>query len=55
MKVTLALTVFGCHLGSLDVEVDGGEDDDTTSAAPAKAAAKPVKWLSRLWVKGMVA
>ncbi|QWY80885.1 hypothetical protein SEA_BAGHAKAMALA_59 [Mycobacterium phage BaghaKamala] len=54
MKVSLALTVFGCHLGSLDVEVEGG-DDTATPAAPVKAAAKPVKWMSRLWVKGMMA
>lgn len=53
MKVSLALTVLGCHLGTLDVEVDG--DDDTAPAAPVKAAAKPVKWASRLWVKGMMA
>ncbi|UQT01797.1 hypothetical protein SEA_POKERUS_59 [Mycobacterium phage Pokerus] len=55
MKVTLALTVFGCHLGTLDVEVDGGDDDTTAPAAPVKAAAKPVKWMSRLWFKGMTA
>ncbi|QFG14108.1 hypothetical protein I5G97_gp046 [Mycobacterium phage Curiosium] len=55
MKVTLDLTVFSCRLGSLDVTVDGGEDDDTASAAPVKAAAKPVKWMSRMWMKGMMA
>ncbi|AXH48144.1 hypothetical protein SEA_ZAVALA_62 [Mycobacterium phage Zavala] len=54
MKVSLALTVLGCHLGTLDVEVDGG-DDNTAPAAPVKAATKPVKWASRLWVKGMMA
>ncbi|AEJ93811.1 hypothetical protein FGG34_gp40 [Mycobacterium phage JAWS] len=52
MKVSLALTVLGCHLGTLDVEVDG---DNTAPAAPVKAATKPVKWASRLWVKGMMA
>ncbi|AVO24813.1 hypothetical protein SEA_DEBY_60 [Mycobacterium phage Deby] len=55
MKVSLALTVFGCHVGSLDVEVDGGDDDTAAPAAPVKAATKPVKWMSRLWVKGMMA
>ncbi|QWK51393.1 hypothetical protein SEA_STINSON_61 [Mycobacterium phage Stinson] len=54
MKVSLALTVLGCHLGTLDVEVDG-DDDSTAPAVPVQAAAKPVKWLSRLWVKGMMA
>lgn len=54
MKVTLDLTVFGCHLGSLDVTVDGGEDDDTAPGAPVKAATKPVKWMSRMWMKGMM-
>ncbi|ASR77992.1 hypothetical protein I5G95_gp42 [Mycobacterium phage Bella96] len=52
MKVSLALTVLGCHLGTLDVEVDGGDDD---TAPAVKAAAKPVKWMSRAWVKGMMA
>ncbi|AOZ61392.1 hypothetical protein SEA_TINIBUG_61 [Mycobacterium Phage TiniBug] len=52
MKVTLALNVLGWRLGSLDVEVDGGDD---TTAPAVKAAAKPVKWMSRAWVKGMMA
>ncbi|AEO94199.1 hypothetical protein CL60_gp41 [Mycobacterium phage BarrelRoll] len=54
MKVSLALTVLGCHLGTLDVEVDG-DDDAAAPAAPVKAAAKPVKWMSRVWFKGMTA
>ncbi|AEJ95829.1 hypothetical protein SEA_ROSMARINUS_60 [Mycobacterium Phage Rosmarinus] len=54
MRVSFALTVLGCHLGTLDVEVDG-DDETTAPAAPVKAATKPVKWASRLWVKGMMA
>ncbi|QFG09250.1 hypothetical protein SEA_EFRA2_64 [Mycobacterium phage Efra2] len=56
MKIRLNVNVLGLHIAALSVDLDL----DDAEAAPVadkvtKAASRPVKGLSRLWVKGMMA
>ncbi|ASR87231.1 hypothetical protein SEA_LASTHOPE_63 [Mycobacterium phage LastHope] len=56
MKIRLNADVFGLHIAGLSVDLDL----DDAEAAPVsdrvvKAASRPVKGLSRFWVKGMMA
>ncbi|QFG08449.1 hypothetical protein I5H09_gp043 [Mycobacterium phage Yunkel11] len=58
MKIRLNVNVLGLHIAALSVDLD--LDLDGAEAAPVadrvtKAASRPVKGLSRLWVKGMMA
>ncbi|AII27233.1 hypothetical protein SEA_OMNICRITICAL_62 [Mycobacterium phage OmniCritical] len=54
MNVTIRLNVLGVELATINVDLDL-LDDPAPVAAVEKAAKRPVKWISRLWVKGMTA
>ncbi|AKF14230.1 hypothetical protein SEA_LUCHADOR_66 [Mycobacterium phage Luchador] len=49
----LSLKVFGFEVASLDLDLDF--PDNPVSADAVKVASKPVKLMSRIWVKGMTA
>lgn len=51
MRIRFDLSIFGYHVGVLDVNLD--EPSQITTEAVKPAASRVVKGLSRLWVKGM--
>ncbi|MGH3954450.1 MAG: DUF7429 family protein [Mycobacterium sp.] len=55
MRVSLALNIFDVHVARLDVQLDEDAESETQDAMKAAAGQRVVKWLSRVWVKGMTA
>lgn len=55
MKLTVRLAVFGWQIATIGVDVNL-PDTSTKPAAPLPApVAGATKWLSRQWIKGMLA
>ncbi|AXH46897.1 hypothetical protein I5G67_gp060 [Mycobacterium phage Aminay] len=52
MKLVVRLNVFGLTLATIGVDLDL---PDTDPAAPPARVSRPVKAISRLWVRGMTA
>lgn len=55
MRVSLALNIFDVHIARIDVDLDEEHQGGEREAIKSAAGSRVVKWMSRVWVKGMTA
>lgn len=55
MRVSLSLNVFDVHIARIDVDLDEEHQGEERETVKSAAGSRVVKWLSRVWVRGMTA
>lgn len=53
MRVSLSLNVFDVHIARIDLDLDEEHQGEERETVKSAAGSRVVKWLSRVWVKGM--